>query len=87
MYLKGILAVAFFDAKPQPVLTAAAAAATLVLHCSAGATALISETGLLPLGSERLRVCNLTGGTFSNCVANSGFSNIHGTFASGNTVW
>lgn len=52
-----------------------------------GGTAYISESGLLPLGSDRLRICNITGGVFSGCVSTDGFNVVAGSYASSNTVW
>lgn len=69
----------------------------LLPHCchvcvAAGATALISDSGLLAV--DQLVVCNLTSSTFSNCQrfsTSSGIgltlTQITGTFTDGSTVW
>lgn len=51
---------------------------------AAGATAFVSQTGL---GNDKLWVCNLTSGNFTNCLDYSGFSTLRASFASGDTVW
>lgn len=53
---------------------------------AAGATALISDSGLL--SQDQLVVCNLTSSTFSNCVRySSSITQITGTFTDGSRVW